>query len=408
MVLAIGSETAEWLADYGVNCDMVITDELQSRLPENIRVLHEHKEKSRDQLSGPATSILDTNAPWYDSPFMRAIRLERNDITPIWLMRQAGMYMKEFRDARKQFTFFELCRNSQLCSELACTAVGRLGVDAAIIVSDLLSILAPMGCKLQYDKNGGPVICNPIETVSDIDRIKPLDSINSLENVIETVRQTRGDLPVDIPLIGFSGAPFTLASYMIEGNTSRSYARTKTIMYNDPGAWNQLMECLVQSISICLEAQIHAGAQCVQLFDSWAGCLGYDDYLRCVHPHVSAIIRRVSRQAPVINFATANPALMVLLADTDASVIGIDWRIRLDQAWASVGYDRAVQGNLDPVVLFSDLASIRLQAQHVLNQAEKRAGHIFNLGHSILPQTPADNVIALVDAVHELSQNGHA
>jgi uroporphyrinogen decarboxylase len=285
-----------------------------------------------------------------------------------------------------------------------CTAVNRLGVDAAIIFSDLLPILVPMGCDLEFVKGDGPVIHNPVRTASDIDRIKPLESNEPLQFVMDTVKQTRNDLPADMPLIGFAGSPFTLASYMIEGGSSRNYANTKTLMYGDQGAWDQLMQHLANSISLYLQGQIEAGAQCVQLFDSWAGCLSFEDYKIYAHPYVKRIIASLPSNVPVINFATGNPALLPLLADTRATVIGIDWRTRLDDAWQTVGYDRAVQGNLDPTVLLTNPNEIKKHAKFVLDQAGGRAGHIFNLGHGILPQTPVDNAIALVDAVHELSQ----
>ena len=406
VVLAMGNDTAQLLQGRGMASDVVISDELETQLPGDIRVMHGAKVPREElaELAELAESTMDKDALWYDNPFMRAIRMEPNDVVPVWMMRQAGRYMKEYRAVREKVGFLELCRNSQLCSEVMCTAVEKLGVDAAIIFSDLLVILEPMGCDLEFVKGGGPVIHNPIRESADIDRIKPLESIEPLEYVMETVRQTRKDLPPNMPLIGFAGAPFTLASYMIEGGSSRNYEKTKTLMYTDPGAWRALMLRLVDSIILYLEGQAAAGAQCLQLFDSWAGCLGYDDYVQFVHPYVDKIIDRVSRKAPIINFATANPALLPLLADTNANVIGIDWRIRLDEAWSTVGFDRAVQGNLDPVVLFSDVSNIRLQVQNVLNQAAGRPGHIFNLGHGILPQTPVENAIALVDAVHELSQ----
>jgi len=366
--------------------------------------LRTRKSNSIKFMSGPSSSSNDPNAPWYNSPFMKACRGEPTDVTPIWMMRQAGRYMAEYREVRANVSFLDLCANSQLCSEVMCTAVHRLGVDAAIIFSDLLPILVPMGCNLEFVKGDGPVIHNPVRTTADIDRIKPLDSNAELEFVMETVRLTRQDLPADMPLIGFAGAPFTLASYMIEGGASRNYAATKTMMHGDPGAWQQLMQHLVQSISIYLNGQIEAGAQCVQLFDSWAGCLSFEDYRIHVHPHVQKIIASLPADVPVINFATGNPALLPLLADTRASVIGIDWRTRLDDAWQTVGHDRAVQGNLDPTVLLTNPAEIRRQAKIVLDQAAGRPGHIFNLGHGILPMTDVDNAIALVDAVHELSQ----
>ncbi len=349
------------------------------------------------------SGILDPNAAWYNNPFMKACRGEPTDVTPIWMMRQAGRYMSEYREVRAQVSFLELCANPQLCSEVMCTAVRRLGVDAAIIFSDLLPILVPMGMDLEFVTGDGPVIHNPLRTVADIDRVKPLESNDELHFVMETVTQTRAELPADMPLIGFAGAPFTLASYMIEGGSSRNYAHTKKLMYTDQGAWSQLMQHLSSSISIYLNGQIEAGAQVVQLFDSWAGCLAYDDYKKFVHPYVKQIIDSLPADVPVINFATGNPALLPLLADTSAAVIGIDWRLRLDDAWKTVGYDRSVQGNLDPTVLLTSPTEIRQQAQVILDQAAGRAGHIFNLGHGILPQTPVDNAIALVDAVHELS-----
>jgi uroporphyrinogen decarboxylase len=231
--------------------------------------------------------------------------------------------------------------------------------------------------------------------------VAELESVESLDFVMETVRQTRNDLPPTMPLIGFAGAPFTLASYVIEGGSSRNYLNTKTLMYRDPGAWRTLMERFARAITRYLNAQIAAGAQCVQLFDSWVGCLGPDDYRHYVLPYVQEIVAGITPGVPVINFGTGNPMLLPLLAEGGSSVVGVDWRIRLDTAWETVGYDRAVQGNLDPCVLLADRQEIRRRVREVLNQAAGRPGHIFNLGHGILQQTPVDNAIALVDAVHE-------
>jgi len=409
IVIAIGNDTREILADRCLPVDLTLPESgtLSSDAVETMAAaipqLQSRKQNSYINMSGPSSSSNDSNAPWYNSPFMKACRGEPTDVTPIWMMRQAGRYMSEYREVRANVSFLDLCANPQLCSEVMCTAVEKLGVDAAIIFSDLLPILVPMGCDLEFVKGDGPVIHNPVRTTKDIDRIKPLDSNAELEFVMETVRQTRKDLPADMPLIGFAGAPFTLASYMIEGGSSRNYAATKQIMFSDPAAWDQLMQHLVTSISIYLKGQIEAGAQCVQLFDSWAGCLSFEDYSKRVHPYVQEIIASLPADVPVINFATGNPALLPLLADTRASVIGIDWRTRLDDAWQTVGYDRAVQGNLDPTVLLTNPDEIRQQAKFVLDQAAGRAGHIFNLGHGILPMTPVDNAIALVDIVHELS-----
>ncbi|MDE0935070.1 MAG: uroporphyrinogen decarboxylase [Mariniblastus sp.] len=408
LVLAIGRGTAEILSDRGfiVDYSTETTDPAKGIQEIKAQISQITKQKSiiRVSMSGPATNNSDPNAPWYNSPFMKACRGEPTDVTPIWMMRQAGRYMAEYREVRNKLSFLDLCANPQLCSEVMCTAVNRLGVDAAIIFSDLLPILVPMGCDLEFVKGDGPVIHNPVRTAADIDRIKPLESNDPLQFVMDTVKQTRNDLPADMPLIGFAGSPFTLASYMIEGGSSRNYAFTKTLMYGDHGAWDQLMQHLANSISLYLQGQIEAGAQCVQLFDSWAGCLSFEDYKTFAHPYVKRIIASLPSNVPVINFATGNPALLPLLADTRAAVIGIDWRTRLDDAWKIVGHDRAVQGNLDPTVLLTNPTEIKKHAKFVLDQAGGRAGHIFNLGHGILPQTPVDNAIALVDAVHELSQ----
>ncbi len=407
IVLSVGADAAELLRDRQIPVDFetpnnelpVAIEEIANQMSD----LSKQKQAIRNTMSGPASASNDSSAPWYDSPFMKACRGEPTDVTPIWMMRQAGRYMAEYRKVRSKVSFLDLCANPQLCSEVMCTAVNRLGVDAAIIFSDLLPILVPMGMDLEFTKGGGPKIHNPIRTAADIDRVKPLENNDELHFVMETVTQTRNDLPADMPLIGFAGAPFTLASYMIEGGASRNYAFTKQLMYSDPGAWDQLMQHLTSSILIYLNGQVEAGAQCLQLFDSWAGCLGFEDYKNFVLPYVKQIISGLPAHVPLINFATGNPSLLPLLADTRAAVIGIDWRTRLDDAWQTVGYDRAVQGNLDPIALLTDPAEIRKQAKFVLDQAAGRAGHIFNLGHGILPQTPVDNAIALVDAVHELS-----
>ena len=407
VVVSIGPTTSEWMRHLSLPVDlepetpkmgpMVVTAARKSK------ELKQRKKRIRHMLSGPSSDVLDPNAPWYDSPFMKACRGEQTDVTPVWLMRQAGRYMKEYRDIRNQTTFLELCKRPDLCAEIMVTAVTKLGVDAAIIFSDLLPILEPMGLDLEFAKGEGPVIHNPIREVKDIERVMELESVESLDFVMETVKQTRIELPADMPLIGFSGAPFTLASYAIEGGSSRNYLNTKTIMYRDEGAWRELMLRFVRAITRYLNAQIAAGAQCVQLFDSWAGCLGTDDYRRYVLPYIQEIISGLTPGVPVINFATGNPALLPLLAEAGTRVVGVDWRIRLDDAWDTIGHDRSVQGNLDPLVLLADRDTIRSRAQDVLDQANGRPGHIFNLGHGVLQQTPVENAIALVDAVHELS-----
>lgn len=338
---------------------------------------------------------------WHDSPFMKACRREPCDRTPVWLMRQAGRYMAEYRQVRSQTSFLELCKNPARCAEVMITAVNRLGVDAAIIFSDLLPMLEPMGIELEFAHGEGPVIHNPVREAADVDRVLELEGLDALDFVMETVRQTRAGLDEAIPLIGFAGAPFTLASYVIEGGASRSFLHTKTLMYRDEAAWHELMSRLARSVTRYLNAQLAAGAQAVQLFDSWVGCLGVDDYRRYVLPHTRSIIAGLSPGAPAINFATGNPALLPLLAEAGGAVIGVDWRVRLDDAWRTIGYDKGVQGNLDPLVLLADRDEIRRRAKEILKQAAGRPGHIFNLGHGVLQQTPVENAIALVEAVHE-------
>jgi uroporphyrinogen decarboxylase len=340
---------------------------------------------------------------WDDTPFLRACRRQSTRVTPVWLMRQAGRYMAEYRAIRAKVSFLDLCRNPQLCSEVMVTAVQRLGVDAAIVFSDLLPILEPMGMDLEFAQGEGPLIHNPVRGPADVDRVIELESADALHYVMEAVRQTRADLPANIPLIGFAGAPFTLASYAIEGGASRDWLHTKTLMLRDRGAWNALMNRLARAVTVYLNAQIAAGAQAVQLFDSWVGCLGPDDYRQAVLPFVQQIISQITPGVPVISFATGNPQLLPLLAAAGADVVGVDWRVRLDEAWRMIGDDHAVQGNLDPMALMADVGELRRRAEQVLSQAAGKPGHIFNLGHGVLPQTPVDNARALVDAVHEIS-----
>lgn len=408
VVASVGPTTSEMLRDSEIEVDVEPEHPKMGPLvmiaAEKSGEILARKRRAKIVFAGPASDPLDKTAPWYNSPFMKACRHEPTKVTPVWLMRQAGRYMEEYREVRGQTTFLDLCKNPQLCSEIMCTAVKKLGVDAAIIFSDLLPILEPMGLELEFAKGEGPVIYNPVRAPADVDRVLELDDLHSLDFVYETVRLTRADLPSDIPLIGFAGAPFTLASYAIEGGSSRNYLHTKSLMYRDEGAWRTLMERFVRAITRYLNAQIAAGAQCVQLFDSWVGCLGPDDYRRYVLPYLKTIIQGITPGVPVINFGAGNPALLPLLSEAGGAVIGIDWRVRLDDAWKAVGHDKGVQGNLDPLVLLAGQDEIRRRAQEVLKQAENRPGHIFNLGHGVVQQTPVENAIALVQMVHELSQ----
>jgi uroporphyrinogen decarboxylase len=357
----------------------------------------------RIEDNGLKNKIRNPQSAIRNSVFLRACRLEATEYTPVWLMRQAGRYMPEYRRIRAQHSFLELCRNPQLCSEIMCTAVEFLGVDAAIVFSDLLPILEPMGMDLEFAKGEGPQIHNPVRESADVDRVIELESADALHFVMEAVRQTRADLPGGIPLIGFAGAPFTLASYAIEGGASRDFLHTKTLMYRDRAAWDALMARLARAIVVYLNAQIAAGANAVQLFDSWVGCLGPDDYRAYVLPHAQKVIADITPGVPIISFATGNPQLLPLHSEGGASVISVDWRVRLDEAWKMIGYDRAIQGNLDPMSLLADKRELRDRAANILEQAAARPGHIFNLGHGVLQQTPPDNARALVEIVHELS-----
>jgi len=331
---------------------------------------------------------------------MRACRRELVPYTPIWLMRQAGLYMPEYRAVRNKTTFLELCKNPSLAAEVTVTAAERLGVDAAIIFADILLILEPMGVDLEFAHGEGPVIHNPVRVAADVDRLRQLEDVSELDFVNEAIRQTRRALKPDIPLIGFAGAPFTLASYLTEGSGSKNYVHTKRLMYNDGGAWHSMLSLIANSLVKYLNAQIEAGAQAVQLFDSWVGCLSPDDYREFVLPHTRRVIEGIKPGVPVIHFGTGTAALLELMREAGGDVIGLDWRVRLDQGWARVGHDVAIMGNLDPVALFSAREVLLRQAKRVLDQAERRPGHIFNLGHGILPETPVENVIALVEFVH--------
>ena len=336
------------------------------------------------------------------SPFMRACRREAVPYTPVWLMRQAGRYMPEYREVRERTSFLELCKTPELAAEVTVYAAERLKVDAAIIFADILLIIEPMGLELEFGKGEGPSIHNPVRTARDIERLREVEDVGALDYVYEAIKITRCALPPHVPLIGFAGAPFTLASYIVEGGASKNYVHTKTLMHNDSGAWHAMMALISRALARYLNAQIAAGAQAVQLFDSWVGCLAPDDYREYVMPHVRSVIENITPGVPVIHFGTGTATLLELMREAGGDVIGLDWRVRLDEAWRRLG-DVSVMGNLDPVLLFSDREVIRREAGKILAQAAARPGHIFNLGHGILPETPVDNVIALVDYVHERS-----
>ena len=335
------------------------------------------------------------------SPFMKACRRESTPYTPIWIMRQAGRYLPEYREIRAKVSFLELCHRPDLAAEVTVTAAERLGVDAAIIFADILLVVEPMGVGLEFTKGDGPVIHHPVRTGADVDRLRSFDPQESLSFVFNAVRLARAALSPAVPLIGFAGAPFTLASYLIEGRGSRQYEQTKALMYRDPGAWHALMERLSSAVSAYLGGQVAAGAQAIQLFDSWVGCLSPDDYREFVLPHTRRTIANLPPGVPIIHFGTGTASLLTLMRDAGGDVIGLDWRVDLDEAWARLGPRVGVQGNLDPVVLFAEPEEIRRQASRILKQAARRPGHVFNLGHGVLPQTPVDHLRTLIDYVHE-------
>jgi uroporphyrinogen decarboxylase len=311
--------------------------------------------------------------------------------------------MEEYRKLRAQYGFLELCKKPELAAEITVTPVERLGVDAAILFADILLILEPMGVGLEYTKGDGPVIHHQISSRTHVEQLVEFDPEEALPFVYEAVRKSRAALNGKVPLIGFAGAPFTLASYLIEGGGSRNYLKTKKLIYSNPGAWRPLMERLSSVIAKYLNAQIAAGAEAVQLFDSWAGCLSPEDYERYVLPHTRATIAGITPDVPIIHFSTGTGGFLKSVRAAGGDVIGVDWRVNLDTAWDCLGHDIAIQGNLDPAVLVASPREIRRRVEEILRRAGARPGHIFNLGHGVLPETPVENVKAMVDAVHELS-----
>ncbi|MDQ3037808.1 MAG: uroporphyrinogen decarboxylase [Myxococcota bacterium] len=338
------------------------------------------------------------------SVFLDACRGLPTPFTPVWLMRQAGRYQPSYRAIREKVSFLELCHDPDLCAQVALQAVDDLGVDAAIVFADILLVLEPLGIGFEFTKDDGPRIAHPVRAASDVDRVaSEIDANATLGYVMESVRRTKRVLGGKVPLIGFSGAPFTLASYVIEGGGSREYTHTKRFMYGDEGAWNELMRKLSSAIARYLSAQIDAGADAVQLFDSWIGALGPEDYARYVQPHVASIFAAIGDRVPAIHFGTGNPALYPLLKEAGGTVIGIDQRADLAATWRALGDGVAVQGNMDPVAILAPREVMIRKADAVLRAAGGRPGHIFNLGHGVLPPADVAQVRALVEHVHEVS-----
>jgi uroporphyrinogen decarboxylase len=338
-----------------------------------------------------------------NSTFVRACRQQATEFTPVWLMRQAGRYMAEYRAVRKAHSLLEICKTPALAAEVTITAAEILGVDAAIIFADLLLPLEVMGLPFEFQAGEGPVVERPLRSAGDVKALQ-MDRASELGYVAEAVRKVVKHFGDTLPVIGFCGAPYTLASYMIEGGGSRHYIETKKMMLRAPQVWNELMEKLVRVLTEYSIEQIRAGADVVQVFDSWVGSLSVDDYRQYVLPSTRALIQELKQTGvPVIYFGTDSATLLTSMQETGADVIGLDWRIPLDEGWKSLRCRCAVQGNMDPVLLFAEERLVRDRAQKILQQANGRPGHIFNLGHGILPETPVANVKALVEEVHAFS-----
>lgn len=354
-------------------------------------------------MSIPAPINYQLPITTHASLFLRACHRLPNDTTPVWFMRQAGRYMPEYRVIREKYSLLEICYQPELAAEVTLQPVRALGVDAAILFADILLPAIPLGVGLEFAKGEGPVLQNPVRTLEDVKKLRPVNPETDLKYVLDAIKILRGEL-TSVPLIGFCGAPFTVASYIIEGGSSREFLKTKTMMYSDPQTWHALMEKLTVVLSDYLVAQIHAGAQTVQVFDSWVGALSPQDYETFVLPYSQKVLSAAKTEGvPVIHFGTNTATLLPLMKRAGGDVLGLDWRIPLDDGWKLLGDDVAVQGNLDPIALFAPLPEIKKRVHDILNRANGRPGHIFNLGHGILQHTPVDNVKAVVDMVHEYS-----
>jgi uroporphyrinogen decarboxylase len=338
-----------------------------------------------------------------DSRFVRACKSLPVDRTPVWFMRQAGRYMPEYRAIRKQYSLLEICKKPELAAQVTIEAAEILGVDAAIIFADLLLPLEVMGLPFHFAAGEGPVIEKPVRTKEDVANLRT-DRAAELGYVSEAVSIVAKDFAERVPVIGFCGAPFTLASYMIEGGGSRNYVHTKKMMYNQLADWDVLMSKLVMVTTAYSADQVRAGADVIQIFDSWVGCLSVEDYRRYVLPHITTMVKQLQKTGvPIIYFGTDSAMLLPAMKETGAEVIGLDWRIPLDEGWQRLEHKVAVQGNLDPVLLFADWKELSSRAENILRRAAGRPGHIFNLGHGILPETSVENVKNLASFVQEYS-----
>ena len=342
------------------------------------------------------------------SRLLNALALRPADCTPIWCMRQAGRSLPEYRSLRERHTFLDICRNPELTAQVTMQPVQRLGVDAAILFADIVTPLIGIGLEIDLVESVGPVVARPIASATDVDALRTLEPATDIAALLAAIRLIRTELKssAGVPLIGFAGAPFTLASYLIEGRASRDFKRTKKMMYSEPELWRRLMTKLADMIAAYLLAQIDAGVQAVQLFDSWAGALSPSDYVTFAQPYTSHIFEAIKRKGvPAINFSTGTAGYLETVAATGGSTVGVDWRVPLNDAWERIGFDRGIQGNLDPMVLLGAAETLDVEVRRVLAESAGRPGHVFNLGHGVHPDTPVDNLRRLVEVVHECSES---
>ncbi|MFQ5450278.1 MAG: uroporphyrinogen decarboxylase [Nitrospinaceae bacterium] len=337
-----------------------------------------------------------------NSRFLRACRGQPVDATPVWFMRQAGRYMKAYRDLKEKYSFLEMCHTPELATEITLQPLKALEVDAAIIFADILLPLEPMGTGLEFTAGDGPVVPRPVKDLKTVEKLRPVHAGEQLGFVGDAIRMARQEIAGKVPLIGFAGAPFTLCSYMVEGGKSKDYTATKMMMFEAPEIWELLMEKICATLIDYLTMQVKSGAQALQIFDSWVGCIGPYDYARFVLPYTKKVIDGLKPLGvPVIHFSTGTSTMLDLIHQAGGDVISFDWRVHLDTAWEGVGFDQPIQGNLDPSTLLAPLPIIRERVRDILKRAGGRPGHIFNLGHGILQHTPVDHVKAVCDMVHE-------
>lgn len=327
---------------------------------------------------------------------------KKTKFTPVWYMRQAGRYLPEYRKLKKKYNILDIVKKPELAAAVSLQPVDLLGVDAAILFADIMIPLLGIGIDLEIVEHIGPVIHTSFKSQSDVKRIRQLEPSQDIPYLLETISILKHELENRVPLIGFSAAPFTLASYLIEGKPTRDFIRTKSFMYSNTSAWNLLMQKLTDLIIVYLNSQITAGVQALQLFDSWVGCLNPTDYQQYVLPHTKKIFNDLqSLEVPLIHFGTNTAGFLSEFSSVSCDVISVDWRVSIDKAWKQIGYKKAIQGNLDPVILLSDFSVIKSKVDDIFSQLPKREGYIFNLGHGVLQATPVDNILRLTEYVHK-------